>query len=223
MDYKLKDLPKSERPRERLERHGAGELSNVELLSVVLRTGSKGKNVKQLASEILAEHGLQRLSQRNPEELKQFDGVSDVKAGQIVAMGELSRRMKREEREKIQDFEDVKSLVEDMKILESEKLRIFELNSGNQLLNERDISGSVGKVSVNLGDLFNKILNSKASAVILAHNHPSGSSEPTEKDVDFTKKFLETAKSLDIQLLDHVIIGRQVRSMRASTEIFKSG
>lgn len=217
----MENIPESERPREKLSSKGAGELSNVELLSIVLRTGTKGKNVKQLAGEILAEHGLHRLAERSPEELKRFTGISEVKAGQIVAVGELSRRMKREERQKVQDFEDVKAIVEDMKFLESERLRIFELSSGNELLNEREISGGVGKVSVQFSHVFSKLLNGNASAVILAHNHPSGSSEPTDQDIEFTEEFRTTADSLDIQLLDHVIVGRRVSSMRKCTEIFK--
>lgn len=221
MDQSLANIPDSEKPREKLAEKGAGELSNVELLSIVLRTGTKGKNVKQLAGEILAEHGLHRLAERSTDELEDFTGISEVKAGQIVAVGELSRRMKREERQKIQDFEDVKAAVEDMKFLESERLRIFELSSGNELLNEREISGGVGKVSVQFSQIFSKLLNGNASAVILAHNHPSGNSEPTEQDIKFTREFMETAESLDIQLLDHVIVGRHVSSMRQCTEIFK--
>lgn len=222
MNPGMENLPESEQPREKLSSQGAGNLTNAELLSIVLRTGTRGKNVKQLAAEILAEYRLPSLSERNPEEMMKFKGVSEVKAGQIVAVGELSRRMKREEREKIEDFEDVSALVEDMRFLESEKLRIFELNSGNQLLNEREISGGVSKVSVSFGDVFGSLLNSNSSAVILAHNHPSGKPDPTEKDLEFTREFRDTGESLGIELLDHVIIGRRISSMRQSTEIFKS-
>jgi DNA repair protein RadC len=137
MDYTIKDLPESERPREKLEEHGASQLTDVELLSIILRTGTQGKNVKELSSEILNSLSLDELASRELEELKKFEGVSRVKAGQLQAVGELSRRMKKSEKEVVESLGDVKSICGDMKFLEGEVLRVFYLSSGNELLEKR--------------------------------------------------------------------------------------
>jgi DNA repair protein RadC len=154
MDYTIKDLPESERPREKLEDHGASELTDVELLSIVLRTGTQGKNVKELASEILNSYSLDELSSRELSELKEFEGISRVKAGQLQAVGELSRRMKKAEREKVESLSDVRSMCGDMKFLEEEVLRVFYLSSGNELLEKEEFSGGVSKVGAEPRKIF---------------------------------------------------------------------
>ncbi len=117
MDYTIEELPESERAREKLSEHGVSSLSDVELLSIIIRTGIQGKNVKELSAEILNEVSLEGLADRSLKELKGFDGVSKVKAGQLQGAGELGRRMKRVEKEKIESFSDVESQVEDMNFL----------------------------------------------------------------------------------------------------------
>lgn len=220
MDYTVKQLPESERPREKLEDRGVSALSDVELLSIILRTGIKGKNVKELSGEILEEVSLDGLADRSLDDLKDFEGISRVKARQLLAAGELGRRMKRTEKEKLESFADVRSQVEDLKFLESEKARVFYLNSGNEVLSEREFEGSVSSVDLDLRDVFEEALKCNASALILAHNHPSGEAEATKEDLKFTEELVELGEKLDIGVLDHAVVGEEVISLRKSSDLW---
>lgn len=218
MDYTIKDLPESERPREKLEENGASELTDVELLSIVLRTGTQGKNVKELSSEILNTYSLDELGSRELEDLKRFEGISRVKAGQLKAVGELSRRMKKEEREKIESLDDVKSVCGDMKFLEEEVLRVFYLSSGNEVLEKKNFDGSVDSVGIEPRKIFKPALNVNAAALIMLHNHPSGKSEPTDQDLDTTREIIDLGERLGVEVLDHVVVGEGFFSMRESSQ-----
>ncbi len=220
MDYTIKELPEEERPREKLEDLGAEDMTSVELLSIILRTGTQGKNVKELSSEILNEHSVSELGNQSLESLKEFEGISRVKAGQLKALGELSRRAEREEREKLENLSDVKSQVRDMKFLDSEVLRVFYLNSGNELVDEEEFDGGVSNVGLDVQEVFRSALESKASAVILAHNHPSGEASATEKDLRTTEEVIDAGESLGLDVLDHVIVGEEVFSMRRETGLW---
>lgn len=219
MDYTIKELPQSERPREKLEENGSSSLTDVELLSLILRTGTSGKNVKELSAEILNSYTLSSLAERSLEDLKGFEGVSRVKAGQLKAVGELSLRMQNEEKDPIESFSDAKSRLQDMKFLEEEKLRILLLNSGNELLKEEEIEGGVDSVNLKTRTVFSKALKENAAAVILAHNHPSGSSEPTEEDIKTTEDLINLGDQLGVSMLDHIIVGNKAVSMRKETEL----
>ena len=218
MDYTIKDLPESERPREKLEEHGSKNLTDVELLSIVLRTGTQGKNVKELSSEILNTYSLDELASRELEDLKKFQGISRVKAGQLQAVGELSRRMKKEEKESIESLGDVKSMCADMKFLEEEILRVFYLSSGNKVLEKKNFQGSVDSVGIEPRKIFKPALNVNAAALIMLHNHPSGKSEATPQDKETTREIIELGDRLGVEVLDHVVVGERFFSMRESSE-----
>ena len=219
MDYSIKELPKSEQPREKLRQNGVNSLTDVELLSILLRTGISGKNVKELSAEILNSYPVSSLSERSLDDLKEFGGVSKVKAGQLKAIGELALRMQNENKEKISSFSDVKDRLQDMKYLEKEKARLFLLSSGNQLLHEEEFEGEVSAVSFQPQKVFRLALKNNASAMILAHNHPSGKAEPTRKDIETTEKIVEIGNKLGIELLDHIIVGENARSMRKNSAV----
>jgi len=219
MDYTIKDLPKSERPREKLENHGSGNLTDVELLSIILRTGTKGKNVKELSSEILNTYSLDEMADRDLSELKEFEGVSRVKAGQLKSLGELSRRMKKQEKERIQSLSDVKSTCGDMKYMEEEVLRVFYLSSGNELLETDEFEGSVDSVGIEPREVFKTALRVNSVAVILVHNHPSGETEATKQDLQTTSEIVELGDKLGVEVLDHVIVGEGFFSMRQSSSM----
>lgn len=218
MDYTIKELPESERPREKLGKHGPGHLTDVELLSILLRTGTKGKNVKELSSEILNTYSLDEIADRGLEELKQFEGVSRVKAGQLQAIGELSRRLEKEEKEKIESLSDVKAVCGDMKFLEEEILRVLYLSSGNELLTKKEFEGGVSQVGFRPRDIFKEGLKSNAAAMILIHNHPSGKASATSEDLQVTEDISDLGDDLGLELLDHVVVGSDFYSMRRSEE-----
>ena len=220
MDYSIHDLPESERPREKLEDNGVEALSDAELLAILLRTGIKGKNVKELSYEILDEFSLEKLSEASMNDFKDLEGISKVKAGQLKAIGELGLRLQREERDKIENLSDVKARVEDLKFKSSEVLRVFYLNSGNEIVAEKEFEGAVSNVSINPKKIFSEALKNDAEAFILCHNHPSGEARPTEQDIDFTEDLIRSGRSLGLDVLDHVIVGEEVCSMRSSTEIW---
>lgn len=220
MDYSIHDLPESERPREKLEDNGVEALSDAELLAILLRTGIKGKNVKELSYEILEEFSLEKLSEASMNDFKDLEGISKVKAGQLKAIGELGLRLQREERDKIKNLSDVKARVEDLKFKSSEVLRVFYLNSGNEIVAEKEFEGAVSNVSINPKKIFSEALKNDAEAFILCHNHPSGEARPTEQDIDFTEDLIRSGRSLGLDVLDHVIVGEEVCSMRSSAEIW---
>ena len=217
MDYTIKDLPKSERPREKLEEHGSSNLTDVELMSILLRTGTKGKNVKELSSEILNTYSLDELADRDLSELKEFEGVSRVKAGQLQAIGELSRRLKTEEREQISSLSDVEAVCGDMKFMEREVLRVFYLSSGNDLVKRKEFDGSVTEVGFKPREVFKYALNSNAAAMILVHNHPSGEASATQKDREVTEELADIGDKMGVEVLDHVIAGEEFYSMRKNS------
>lgn len=219
MDYTIEDLPESERPREKLESLGVKNLSDVELLSIVLRTGTQGKNVKELSAEILNEYSLDEIADRNPNDLKKFEGVSRVKAGQLVAVGELSRRLKKEEREKIQGLSDVEARTGDMRFMESEVLRVFYLNSGNEVVGEKEFDGGVSEVGFDTRKVFQEAMNCNASAMILSHNHPSGKASATRQDIEITEDLVDLGEGLGVEVLDHVVVGKEFYSMRENSEV----
>ena len=177
--------------------------------------------MKELSSEILNEHSISDLGNQGLESLKKFEGISRVKAGQLKALGELSRRAERQERERIENLSDVRSQVGDMKFLDSEILRVFYLNSGNELVGEDEFDGGVSNVGLDVQEIFRSALESKASAVILAHNHPSGDSGATDRDLETTGEVIEAGENLGIDVLDHVVVGEEVFSMREETGLWK--
>ncbi|WP_414836869.1 RadC family protein [Candidatus Nanohalococcus occultus] len=219
MDYTIKDVPRSEQPREKLNDHGAESLTDTELLSIILRTGTRGKNVKQLSGQILSEYSFQGLLNVYRSELEDFDGVSTVKSGQIKAMAEIANRMRREKRKTLESLSDVESELEDLKLLDSEKLRVFFLNSGNEVLGRETFDGGVSSVEISSEDLLKSAVSKNAAAIVIAHNHPSGKSEPTEADRDFTENLKVSGEVLGVELLDHLVVGRKVYSFRRDSDM----
>ena len=219
MSYNSPNISKNMLPREKLVKRGVNSLSNTELLSIILRTGTSDKNVKELSAEILENHKIYSLPNRSTDEFKEFKGISTVKASQLKALGELALRMQNEEKKKINSFSDLKMRVQDMKFMETEKFRLFLLSSGNQLLHETDVDGEVNSVSFKSQKIFRLALKNNASAMILAHNHPSDNPDPTEKDIQTTKELVEMGNKIGIEILDHVIVGDKAKSMRKDSVV----
>ncbi len=211
--YRITDLAVSERPRERLAQLGPQALSNAELIAILLRVGVAGENAVRVGLRLLQTFGgLRGLHRAAYEEICQQRGVGPAKAAQIKAAIELGRRLALEapeERPAIHAPADVAALLEyEMSALEQEHLRVLLLDTRNRVLEIVDLyRGSVNASQVRVGEVFRAAVRRNASAVILAHNHPSGDPTPSPDDVAVTRAIIEAGRLLDIAVLDHIVIG----------------
>ncbi|MDA1258740.1 MAG: DNA repair protein RadC [Chloroflexi bacterium] len=211
----IRDFPVGERPRERLRNYGAGHLSNAELLAILLRTGTQGENVLAMASRILARfEGLATLSRTSFDELCAEKGLSEAKSCQLLAALELGRRVSSlspEDRVVISSPKDIANLfMAEMSMLEREELRVLLLNTKNQVIGvERLYQGSVNSALVRPAEVFTAAVRRTCPAIAVVHNHPSGDPTPSPEDVSMTARLIQAGEILDIEVLDHVVIGAQ--------------
>jgi DNA repair protein RadC len=211
--YRITDLASSERPRERLARLGANALSNAELVAILLGSGRRGVNAVQLAQEILLEvKGLPGLHRVPYAGLRRLPGVGPAKAAQLRAAVELGRRLAVadfHERPIIQSPEDAAAqLTYEMKALEREQLRVLLLDTRNQLIRSVTVyQGSLNSSLIRVGEVFRDAVRANAAAIIVAHNHPSGDPIPSPEDVRVTRAIVEAGRLMDIEVLDHLVIG----------------
>ena len=212
--YRITDLAVSERPRERLAKHGPGTLSDAELLAILLRVGVAGENAIQLANRLLVTFGGVSGLHRAPyEEVVNQHGISGAKAAQIKAALELGHRMKVEspdERPTIHSPADAAALVQfSMSVLEQEELHVILLDTRNRVLHIEPVyRGLVNTSPVRVGELFRSAVRRNATALVVVHNHPSGDPTPSPDDVAVTRAIVGAGKLLDIEVLDHLVIGR---------------
>ena len=211
----IHDLPEGERPRERLEHYGAVALSTAELLAIILRVGVGGENAVRVAERLLARYqGLPGLAQATVSELRQEKGIGPAKAVQIKAALELGRRLlvaAPHERPQVRSPGDAANLLmAEMSLLPQEHLRTVLLDTRNRVLNIPTIYiGSLNSASVRVGEVFREAIRANCAALIVVHNHPSGDPTPSPEDVQVTRMIVEAGSLLNIDVLDHLIIGRQ--------------
>ncbi len=211
--YRITDLSAEERPRERLEKSGPEALSKAELLAILLRVGVTGLNSVQLAQKILDDlGGLSGIQKASFAQVCNIHGVGPAKAAQIKAAIELGIRLKKENPDlggAISSPEDAAELVRyDMQGLVQENLWVILLDTRNRKLAvEKVYVGSLNVTMVRVGELFRAALQRSAAAVILAHNHPSGDPTPSPEDAALTRSAVEAGKLLDVEVLDHLVIG----------------
>ncbi len=212
--YRITDLASSDRPRERLALLGAKALSNAELIAILLRSGIEGRNVLQLAQELIADlGGLAGLLRTSYDELCARKGIGPAKASQLKAAAELGRRLAvatPEDRPTIQSPEDAAGLLlYEMGALEQEHLRVLLLDTRNRLMRTVEVyRGSLNASLVRVGEVLRDAVRSNAAAVIVVHNHPSGDPTPSPEDVALTRAIVEAGNLLDIEVLDHLVIGK---------------
>ena|SRR3712207_791576 len=210
---KIMDLPENERPQERLIRYGANNLSNVELLSVILRTGTKNLNIMNLSARLIKKcGGLNGVLNSSYEELLKIDGIGTVKAAQILSLSELAKRFrsfKSGEDFKITSPLDVANLVmEEMKCLKQEFLRVIMLNTKNYIIKIKDVFiGGLNSAIVHPREIFCEAIKNSSSSIIICHNHPSGDPTPSNEDIKVTIRIKECSKIIGIDLIDHIIVG----------------
>ena len=225
MSNTIKQLPELERPYEKFEWYGESALSNAELLAIIIKTGTKEETSVQLAQKILnlnetKTEGINFLRAISMQELMQIKGIGRVKAIQLKAVAELASRMTKPNNYKkiiIKQPSDLaEMMIEELRFKKQEIAKVVLLSSRNEVLKIKDIAiGSNNITTFSIQDILEEPVRMKAPKFILIHNHPSGEPSPSKQDLLFTKRLYEAAILLDIELVDHLIIGNQ-----AYTSIF---
>jgi DNA repair protein RadC len=211
--FTIHDLPKDERPRERLVKFGEQALSAQELLQLILGRGVAGESVAITAQKLLSQFGsLQKLAEASIEELSSIKGIGLAKAAQIKSAFEIGRRVSLQtpsyKSKELTDPEKVYRLIKSkLKDYHKEHFYIIALNSRNYSIAEVSV-GSLNASIVHPREVFAEAIKSKAASVIFAHNHPSGDPEPSEDDLLLTKKLVESGKILGIEVIDHIIVAK---------------
>lgn len=209
----MKELPVEQRPRERLLKEGAGALSEIELLAIMLRTGTAKSPALSLAAELLGRfENLRTLADTSIEELSTVKGIGAVKAVQVKAALELGKRLAASVISPgpvIQSPEDAANiLMEELRGLDREHFGVLLLNTKNVVLTYETITiGTLNSSPVHPRELFKSAIRRSAASVILVHNHPSGDPTPSREDINLTKRMAEAGKIIGIEVLDHIIIG----------------
>jgi DNA repair protein RadC len=212
--YRITDLPASDRPRERLAERGPQSLSNAELIAILLRVGVPGENAVQVGHRLLHTFdGIAGLHRATLDEVCAQYGIGPAKGAQIKAAIELGRRLNDEKQEDvtfIHSPEDAANRVNyEMGALEQEELRVMLLDTRNRLLDIiRVYRGSLTSSQVRVGELFKNAVRRNAAAIILVHNHPSGDPTPSPDDIALTRAAIEAGRLLDIEVLDHIVVGQ---------------
>ncbi len=218
MSLKIKELPISERPYEKLELFGEKTLSNAELLAIIIKSGTKKETSIELANKILKlnknpqEDELNFLRDLSLEELMKINGIGKVKAIQLKAVCELSIRMNKPsnyKKIKIKEPYDIaKILMQELRFQKREIAKVVILNNKNVILKILDISlGGANFAKIEIKDVLGEVVKMQAPKIILVHNHPSGDSTPSKSDILFTDRVYDAASLLGIELLDHIVIG----------------
>ncbi len=217
MSIKIKELPEMERPYEKLELYGESNLSNAELLAIMLKSGTKQKTSIELAQEILNLNDtkvddLNFLKDITIEEFMQIKGIGKVKAIQLKALIELSSRISRPSNYKKIVIKEPKNLANilmgELRTEKNEIAKLVILNNKNEILKIMNIAiGGTNFANIAIKDLLSEPIKMKAPKIIIVHNHPSGDSTPSRADIEFTEKVIEASSILGIQLVDHIVIG----------------
>jgi len=213
--YKISRWPEKERPRERLIQQGAHQLTEAELLGILIGKGTKKKTAIDLARELLDRYeSLENLFSRSPSELMKVKGIGSAKAATLSAAFQLVRRIQSQKSKDRPSFKRARDVADYflplMKDLRKEVFKILLLNRANRLIKEATISeGTLDASIVHPRDVFREALLESAAGVILLHNHPSGNPAPSEDDIRITKQLVEAGKVMGIKVYDHIILGAE--------------
>lgn len=211
----MRDVPSSERPRERLLRYGASTLSTPDLLAIVLRNGSRGENVLAMALRLVSHYkGVRGLARTPAADLASQRGMGPAKTAEVLAAFELGRRLaatSTEDRPVVTSPADAYNLLAaEMAGEEQEQIRTLLLDTKHRVIGSSLVyKGNVNTAVVRVGELFRDAVRANCVAMIVAHNHPSGDPSPSEDDVRITEDIVKAGKLLQIEVLDHLVIGQQ--------------
>lgn len=209
-DPTIREMPESERPRERLARHGPSALSNAELIAILLGSGTRGRSALTLAQD-LVRSGLGELSRQELTSLASIPGVGPAKGSRLAAALELGRRVAgaQEDRETVRNISNLaRRLVSSHSHHLQERLGAVYLDTRDRIIREREIYvGTVNATTVSTRDVLRWALLDGALSVIVFHNHPSGDPAPSAEDLVFTRRLEEAGRSLGVRIRDHLVIG----------------
>jgi DNA repair protein RadC len=208
----LRELPSEERPRERMQRYGAGALSNAELIAILLRTGTVAESAVKLAERLLAKAGgLRQLVEMTLEQMTAVRGIGKAKALQLMAGIEIGRRLaasRMEPEAAVRSPRDVAELVmEELRYLRKEHFVVLFLNTKNRVIGRETLSiGSLNASIVHPREVFRSAIARSSASIICVHNHPSGDPTPSQEDIEVTRRLAEAGRIIGIDLLDHIVI-----------------
>lgn len=212
MSYLIKEMNDDERPRERFKKYGVEALSNTELLSILMRCGTRSKSVMEVSSDLLKIYNMNDFSNINYNVLKDIKGIGEVKAMTLISAIEFGKRVlnKVDLNKQIRCSNDVYELVKsDLENELQEKLLVIFLNTRKYVIDKKIIFiGTVNSSVVHARDVFREAVKCNAVSLILVHNHPAGSIKPSYQDMEMTNKFISIGKLMDIDVIDHLIIGK---------------
>ena len=201
--------PKFERPREKLNEKGAAALSDAELMAIIMGSGVKGRDVFQISSQ-LVRMMKDDLDEMDTKHLMKVEGVGFAKACQIIAGMELARRFLVKKETIIQNPTDVLPLVGHLKSKQQEYFVCISLNGANELIQSRVVTvGLLNSSQIHPREVFADVITDRAASVVLIHNHPSGSLNPSESDIQITNQLVEAGKILGLTVLDHIIVSKR--------------
>ena len=211
----IRDMPQGERPRERLMGSGANSLSNAELIAILLRTGVRGESVLNLSNRLLSRFGgLPGMGRVSFGELCSINGISEAKACQLLAALELGRRLvslSPEHRNIVRSPQDVANLLSaEMGFLDQEHLRVLLLSTKSEVRGIHEVyKGNVNSSVIRVAEVLRPAIRENCPSIIVVHNHPSGDPSPSAEDILVTRKIAAGGEMVDIELLDHIVIGGQ--------------
>lgn len=210
--YTIKDFPLEERPREKVKQYGINNVTNKELLSIILKTGTKNINVEDLALSILRKYKLHELKDVTINELTKIKGIGEVKAIELLAAIELGKRINYKTEEKKKKLNNPEVIFQEMHYLfidkKQELFYCLYLNEKQELIERKLLfMGTVNKSITHPREVFKEAYRLSASSIICMHNHPSNDLRPSKSDLEFTTSLVEIGKLQGIPVVDHIIVG----------------
>lgn len=211
-NFKIKDIPLEERPRERLKEVGSNNLTNIELLSIILKTGTKNINVKDLSIELLNNYDLIDLKDISINDLIKIKGIGETKAIELLASIELGKRIFLKESKKLLKLDDPLKIWESSRYLfngkKQEYFYCYYFNTKQELIEKKLLFiGTINSSVTHIREVFKEAYKVSASYIVCLHNHPSNDITPSKADKEFTEALFETGKIQGIPVIDHIIVG----------------
>lgn len=212
MSYKIKEYPKEERPRERLKKVGRENLTDKELVAIILKTGTKEKNVEEVSLELLKKYCLIKFKELTINEITSIKGIGEVKAIELLAAIELGKRIYLRDSKKLKKIECAKKIWEDarylMNDLKQEHFYCYYFNNKQELIKRKLIFiGTINSSITHPREIFKEAYLLSASTIVCLHNHPSNDTTPSQADIKFTNELVKIGKIQKIPVIDHIIVG----------------